>query len=96
MQKVTYSPLKQDATLNCTVRANPVVIKDGVTVRHSGYVIESNQVNVQLVERKTDETVIELSFQPVELADYGMYEVVASNKVGQQTLQLSLVENGIS
>ena len=72
-----------------------MVTKDGVTVRHNGYVIESNQVNVQLMERKTDETVIELSFQPVEISDYGMYEVVASNKVGQQTLQLRLVENGI-
>ena len=72
-----------------------MVTKDGVTVRHNGYVIESNQVNVQLVERKTDETVVELSFQPVEIVDYGMYEVIASNKVGQQTLQLRLVENGI-
>ena len=92
-QKVSYSPINHDATLNCTVRANPVVTKSDVAIRHNDVLINSD-VSVQALDTKTDETLIALKFQPVQAEDYGTYEVVVTNKVGQQIIQLILVENG--
>ena len=93
MQKVSYSQIHNDATLSCNVRANPVIIESGVIIRHNQTLIKSD-VSVQAVNTMTDETLIEVKFKPVLAEDFGIYEVVVINKVGQQMIQLILVENG--
>ena len=70
-----------------------MVTQSDVTIRHNN-VLVSSDVSVQVVDTKTDKTAVALNFQPVQAEDYGTYEVVVKNKLGQQTIRLILVENG--
>ena len=97
VQKVTYTDVNKKALLNCTVRAYPAITKADVAIWHKGSTILLSDVSVTSVKTKSDETVIEMTFDPVTVDDYGLYDVELDNNIGEKVrLQLSLMELGNS
>ena len=97
IQKITYTDVNKKALLNCTVRAYPAITKNNVEIWHRGSAILLSDVSITSVNTKIDETLIEMTFDPVRVDDYGLYDVQLDSNVGEKvTLQLSLMELGNS
>ena len=90
-QKNVYTSVNSKVLLNCTVRAYPILQSTNVIISFKGKYILSSDISLQKLP--ADESLIELTFDPVTESDFGVYEVTVNNGIGTPTVISMRIEN---
>ena len=93
-QKIVYAGVDENALLNCTLRSHPMLNTHDIEVVHLHSNVKIEQFEITSANNN-DETIIKLTFDRVTLDDFGIYQVSASNGVGEELkIEMDLRKQG--
>ena len=89
-QKTVYTSVNSLVLLNCTIRAYPIILLTNVIISFNDEFIPSSDIS--MLQLPADESLIELTFDPVTESDFGIYEVTVNNGIGTPTVITMRIE----